>query len=123
MKRLAIFCLICITVITACSKEGSTITSITGEISNIEKNTLNVRCSDYVTKQTNSRGSDDVGYTCVVNITDDTLIKSDNGKKITLSDLQQNNVVSVILTEEKTLTEDIDSRTLEAKDIILIEDW
>ena len=122
MKRLAIFCLICITVITACSKEGSTITSITGEIINIEKNTLNIRCSDYVTKQKNSTGSDDVGYTCVVNITDDTLIKSDNGKKITLSDLQQNNVVSVILTEEKTLTEDIDSRTLEAKDIILIED-
>lgn len=122
MKRLAIFCLIYLTVITACSKEGSTITSITGEIISIEKNTLNIRCSDYVTKQKNSTGSDDVGYTCVVNITDDTLIKSDNGEKITLSDLQQNNVVSVILTEEKTLTEDIDSRTLEAKDIILIED-
>ena len=122
MKRLAIFCLVCLTVITACSKEGSTITSITGEIINIEKNNLKIRCSDYVTKQKNSTGSDDVGYTCVVNITDDTLIKSDIGKKITLSDLQQNNVVSVILTEEKTLTEDIDSRTLEAKDIILIED-
>ena len=121
MKRLAIFCLICLTVITACSKEGSTITSITGEIINIEKNNLKISCSDYVTKQKNSTGSDDVGYTCVVNITDDTLIKSDNGKKITLSDLQQNNVVSVILTEEKTLTEDIDSRTLEAKDITLIE--
>ena len=122
MKRLTIFCLICLTVITACSKEGSTITSITGEIINIEKNNLKIRCSDYVTKQKNSTGSDDVGYTCVVNITDDTLIKSDIGKKITLSDLQLNNVVSVILTEEKTLTEDIDSRTLEAKDIILIED-
>ena len=122
MKRLAIFCLICLTVLTACSKEGSTITSITGEIISIEKNPLNIRCSDYVTKQKNSTGSDDVGYTCVVNITDDTLIKSDNGEKITLSDLQQNNVVSVILTEEKTLSEDIDSRTLEAKDIIVIED-
>lgn len=121
MKRLTIFCLICLTVITACSKEGSTITSITGEIINIEKNNLKIRCSDYVTKQKNSTGSDDVGYTCVVNITDDTLIKSDIGEKITLSDLQQNNVVSVILTEEKTLTEDIDSRTLEAKDITLIE--
>ncbi|MEK4385811.1 hypothetical protein MKZ25_08370 [Solibacillus sp. FSL W7-1464] len=121
MKRLAFFCLICLTALSACSKEGSSITSITGEIIDIEKGNLKIMCSNYVTKQKNSSGSDDIGYTCVVKITDETLIKSDNGEKITLSDLQQNNVVSVILTEEKTLTEDRDSRTIEAKELTLLE--
>jgi len=81
MKRLAFFCLICLTALSACSKEGSSITSITGEIIDIEKDNL----------------------------------------KITLSDIQQNNVVSVIITEEKTLTEDRDSRTIEAKELTLLE--
>ena len=119
MKRLAlIFCLICLTALTACSKEGS---SINGEIINIEKDNLKIDCSNYVTKQKNSTGADDIGYSCLVKIKDDTLIKSNNGEEITINDLQQNDVVSVILTEEKTLTEDINSRILEAKEIILIE--
>lgn len=121
MKRLAVICLICLAALSACSKEGSSITSVTGEIINIEKDNLKIRCSNYVTTQKNSTGSDDVGYTCVVNITDDTIIKSDNGEKITLGDLQQNNIVSVILTEEQTLTEDRDSRILEAKELTLLE--
>lgn len=96
MKRLAIFCLICLTALTACSKEGS---SINGDIINIEKDNLKIDCSNYVTKQKNSTGADDIGSSCIVNITDDTLIKSDNGEKITFTDLQQNDVVSVILTD------------------------
>ena len=116
MKRLAlIFCLICLT---ACSKEGS---SINGEIINIEKDNLEIVCSNYVTKQKNIKGNDDIGYSCIVKITDDTLIKSDNGEKITIKDLQQNDVVSVFFAEQKTLTEDINSRILEAKEITLIE--
>lgn len=117
MKRLAlIFCLICLT---ACSKEVS---SINGEIINIEKDNLEIICSKYVTRQENIKGNDDIGYSCIVKITDDTLIKSNNGEKITINDLQQNDVVSVFLTEQKTLTEDnINSRILEAKEITLIE--
>ena len=38
-----------------------------------------------------------------------------------MNDLKQNDVVSVFLTEQKTLTEDINSRILEAKEITLIE--
>ena len=116
MKRLdLIFSLICLT---ACSNEVS---SINGEITNIEKDSLEVICSQYVTSQENIKGNDDIGYSCIVKITDDTLIKSDNGEKITINDLQQNDIVSVFLTEQKTLTEYINSRILEAKEITLIE--
>ena len=76
MKRLVlIFCLICLT---ACSKEVS---SINGEIINIEKDNLEIICSKYVARQENIKGNDDIGYSCIVKITDDTLIKSENGKK------------------------------------------
>ncbi len=116
MKRLAlIFCLICLS---ACSKEVS---SINGEITNIEKDTLEIICSNYVTREKNIKSNDDIGYSCKVKITDDTLIKSDNGEEITINDLHQNDVVSVFLKEQKKLTEDINSRILEAKEITLIE--
>lgn len=69
MKRLAlVFCLI---FLTPCSKESY---SINGEIINIEEDNLKIVCSNYVTKQKNSTGTDDIGYSCIVNITDDTLI-------------------------------------------------
>ena len=115
MKRLAlIFCLICLT---ACSTD---VYSITGEISNIKKDSFSINCSNYVAKERNVATAD-VGYSCTVKITDDTLLKSDNGEEITMNDLQENDVVSVFLTEEKTLTEDGNSRTIEAKEITLIE--
>ena len=82
---------------------------------------MEIVCSNYVAKQKNSTGTDDIGYSCIINITDDTLIKSDNGEEITKNDLQQNDDISVFLTEQKTLTEDINSRIVEAKEITLIE--
>ena len=116
MKRLAlIFCLI---FLTACSTD---VYSITGEISNIKKDSFSINCSQYVTRPKNNGVTEDIGHYCTVKITDDTLLKSDHGEEITMNDLQENDVVSVILTEEKTLTEDGNSRTIEAKEITLIE--
>lgn len=115
MKRLAL--IIGIIWLSACSKEVS---SITGEIDAIEKDSLGIECTNLFKKSKDGTVEDDIGYSCTIKIIEDTLIKSQTGEKLTLNDLHQNDVVSVILTQ-KLLKEDLSSGTLIAKEVILIE--
>ncbi|WP_339212486.1 hypothetical protein [Solibacillus sp. FSL W8-0372] len=98
--------------LTACSGETY---SIYGEISSIEEDSINVGCSDLV----NSK--DDIGYSCAIKITEETIIKTQAGDVLTLDELNINNIVSVYFEEPVTLSADTERPTFEAKEITVIE--
>ena len=100
---------------TACSNETY---SIYGEISSIEEDSINVGCSDLVRKSNNS--NDDIGYSCTIKITDETIIKTQAGDALTFDELYKNNAVSVYF-EEPITSVDSERLTFEAKEITVFE--
>lgn len=101
--------------LTGCSDKE--IISIYGQINRIEENTFFVECSDAVNKDKGY--STDVGYSCLVQITDETKFKNQIGENLSKEDFSKSNTVQVIFTEPKTLDSSESSREVEAKEIIL----
>ncbi len=112
MKRLLSIC--CIICLTACTND---VASINGKIDFIEDNRFTMDCSDEVKRPKGDH--EDIGYSCVIHITEDTAIRKQNGDELTRDQLHQHATVTVILEEFKTLDTDLDSRNLEASEIIL----
>ena len=98
--------------ITACSNESH---SIYGEISSIEEGSINVGCSDLVSSK------DDIGYSCTIKITNETLIKTQAGEVLTFDELNINNIVSVYFKEPISLSTGTEGPTFEAKEITVFE--
>ena len=116
MKRLIlIFSLV---FLTACSNE---IYSISGEINSIEEDSFSMDCSELVAKSNKSQIQEDIGYSCVIKITDATIINAKAADELTSNELNTANFVIVYLEESKTLSADLESRTLEAKEITILE--
>lgn len=101
--------------LTACSNETY---SIYGEISSIEEDSINVGCSDLVRKTNNSK--DDIGYSCTIKITEETIIKTQAGDVLTFDELNINHIVSVYFDEPITSV-DSERLTFTAKEITIFE--
>jgi hypothetical protein len=112
MKKLVL--LFSFVFLTACSNETY---SIYGEIYSIEEDSIYVECSDLVRESDKSRIKDDIGYSCAVKITKDTIIKTETGDELTFNELNTNNMVSVYFEEPTTLSADSEGLTLRAKEI------
>ncbi|SES61794.1 hypothetical protein SAMN05216389_10136 [Oceanobacillus limi] len=63
---------------------------------------------------------DAIAYQCKVHLTDNTVITNDNGKVLSLSNIEIGDSVSVTLTKRSFLRKDFNSRTVEAKEITLL---
>lgn len=98
--------------LTACSNETH---SIYGEISSIEEDSINVGCSDLVSSK------DDIGYSCAIKITEETIIKTQAGDVLTFDELNINNMVSVYFEEPITLSAGTERPTFKAKEITVFE--
>ena len=104
--------------LTACSNETH---SIYGEIISIEEDSINVGCSDLVRKSNKSHSKEDIGYSCALKITEETIIKTQAGDVLTFDELNKNNVVSVYFEEPITLSADSERLTFNAKEITVFE--
>ena len=104
--------------LTACSNETY---SIYGEINSIGEDTLNVGCSDLVKKSNNSHSIDDIGYSCAIKITEETIIKNQAGDVVTLDELNINNMVSVYFDEPITVSAGTERPTFKAIEIKVFE--
>lgn len=102
--------------LTACSNETH---SIYGEIKSIEADHINIECSDLVRKLDKSK--DDIGYSCAIKITDETMIKTQAGDALTFEELAENNEVSVYMEEPITLSAVSERLPLKAKEITVFE--
>lgn len=103
--------------LTACSNETS---SIYGEIRSIGENRINVGCSDFVKKANNIHSKDDIGYSCAIKITDETIIKTQAGDAVTLDELNINDIVSVYF-DEPTASAESEKLTFTAMEITVFE--
>lgn len=99
--------------LTACSNE---LHSIYGKISSIEEDRIHVGCSDL---KPNSK--DDIGYSCTIKITDETIIKTQAGDVLTFDELTINHMVSVYFEEPITLDAVSERQSLEANEITVFE--
>ncbi|MER2119777.1 MAG: hypothetical protein ABS935_05880 [Solibacillus sp.] len=99
--------------LTACSNETH---SIYGEIYSIDEESIIVGCSDLVRKS-----KDDIGYSCAIKITEETIIKTQAGDVVTFDELNINNMVSVYFEEPITVGAGTERQTLEAKEITVFE--
>lgn len=104
--------------LTACSNETY---SIYGEINSIEEDNIYVECSDLVRKLDKSPIKDDIGYSCAIKITEDTIIKTQAGDELTFNGLNKNNMVSVYFEEPTTSNADSEGLTLKAKEITVFD--
>jgi len=101
--------------LTACSNEAS---SIYGDITSIGEDYINVGCSDLVRKSINSK--DDIGHSCAIKITEETIIKTQAGDIVTFDELTINDMVSVYF-EEPIAIADSKRPSFEAKEITVFE--
>ena len=104
--------------LTGCSQEVYT---ITGKLNGIEKGSVIVECSSLYKKHMFDGAEDDIGYSCVVQVTEETVIESQTGKALTLEDLRQAEIVSVILTK-KVKKEQLEDAEFVAKEIVMLKD-
>lgn len=115
MKKLIL--IVSFVLLTACSNE---IHSIYGEIHSIEEDSINIGCSDFVEKLNNSLSKDDIGYSCAIKITGETIIKTQAGDILTFEELNINNMVSVYF-EEPITGADSERLIMKAKQITVFE--
>lgn len=104
--------------LTACSNETH---SIYGEIHSLEEDRIIFGCSDVVRKSNKSHSKEDIGYSCAIKITEETIIKTQAGDVLTFDELNKNNVVSVYFEEPITLSAHFEGLTLNAKEITVFE--
>lgn len=104
--------------LTACSNE---INSISGEIDSIGEDSISIECSDLVAKSDKGHIQEDIGYSCAIKITDNTMIKTQAGDELKFDELNKNNLVTVYLEEPITLSSDLEWPTLNAKEITVFE--
>ncbi|QOR64762.1 hypothetical protein IM538_12925 [Cytobacillus suaedae] len=113
MKYLQIFLLLILLV--SCS---SPVTSFEGYIQSVDQNIVRVDCSNAVNRD--KKGAiEAIAYYCSVRVTKDTIIIN-NDKEIDIEDLKIDQRVKVVLIEEKNISEDVDSREVAAKEILII---
>lgn len=115
MKKLIL--IVSFLLLTACSNESS----LYGEIRSIGENRINVGCSDFVKKANYNHSKDDIGYSCVIKITDETIIKTQAGDAVTLDELNIDDVVSVYIDEPIT-SADSEKLTFTAKEITVFNE-
>ena len=114
-KLILLFCFI---FLTACSNE---INSISGEIDSIGEDSIFIDCSDLVAKSDKGHIQEDIGYSCAIKITDNTMIKTQAGDELKFDELNKNNLVTVYLEEPTTLSSDLEWPTINAKEITVFE--
>ncbi|MDN4494447.1 hypothetical protein [Ureibacillus aquaedulcis] len=115
MKDLAGILFFLVFILTGCSET----TSIYGELTKIEENIFFVECSDAVRE--NGDYSTDVGYLCIVQITENTTLRNQSRENLSVEDFREGNTIQVTLKEPKTMEPSEISRKVEAKQIILYE--
>lgn len=101
--------------------------SFEGKFLSVEpSNTLSIECTSVATR--NQTDSTDVGHLCEVEVTDNTVIKLENGKNIDLNKLEELNInkvntpknVRVVLTEERDINKKPNSRKgLKASKVVI----
>ena len=64
---------------------------------------------------------EDIGYSCAIQVTEETVIESQTGEALILEDLRQAETVSVILTE-KVKKKRLEDAEFVAKEIVMLKD-
>lgn len=114
MKYFSIF--VFLALIVGCS---SLVSSFEGRVGSVSQNSIEVDCSNAVNRD--KKGAiPDIGYICHVDVTEDAIITDNNGKLITIKDLQQGQTVIVILKEKMDIRED--KRDVIAKEIKVLSE-
>lgn len=80
-----------------------------------------MRCSDLVRKLNNDQSKDDIGYSCTVKITDETMMKTQNGDVLTFDELAVNTIISVYFEESVTAGTDSEKLIFQAKEITVFD--
>lgn len=112
--------------ITGCTNSGP-IKSFEGYFHTVESsNTLRIDCSSAVQK--NDPYGTDIGYMCKVEVTENTIIETEDGQKLKVNDLAEFDVektntprsVKVVLAEEQAINTSISTREeLKASKIVI----
>ncbi|MFC7062319.1 hypothetical protein [Halobacillus seohaensis] len=112
--------------ITGCNNSGP-VQSFEGYFHSVEaSNTLRIDCSSVATR--NDTDGTDIGYMCKVEVTENTIIKTEDGKKLNVDDLAEFDVekintpnsIKVVLAEESDINRSASSREgLEASEIVI----
>lgn len=81
---------------------------------------LQVDCSSAVNK--GKRNVDDVGYVCIVELTEETKLSSESGRSVSRADLEPPALLRIVLAEPSEITEDASTRSsgLVAEEIMLL---
>ena len=94
------------------------IKSFEGRLYSIKDNYFEVDCSDEVNK--GKTDIKDIGYPCVVLITDKTKFSNENGNQLSVKDFPDDASVKVILENPRSISKSKETREFEAKEIILL---
>lgn len=127
MQRIRyLFLVLSLFLITGCSNSGP-IKTFEGYFHTVEaSNTLRIDCSSAV-KRNDSYGTD-IGYMCRVEVTENTIIETEDGQKLKVNDLAELDVektntpksVKVVLAEEQDINSSGSSREgLKASKIVI----
>lgn len=112
-KRMIVIVILCF-VIGGCGK--AKVDDIKTNIVRIEQGNFYVNCP----VENNKLGSgEDIGYTCMIMIDNDTELKDTKGTNLKFEDYKQGDPVRVILTEKQNITKN--NMDFFAKEIILLE--
>ena len=113
MTRRIFLIIIAIVFLTGCTRTSS----LDGRIVEINEGFL-LDCSEQVEQNVNS--DTDEGYLCSVEITEKTILKDEDGEKLSINDFSRGDMVSVVLKKPKVIGQSKRSREVEAKEIILM---
>ncbi|MGM0876233.1 MAG: hypothetical protein ACQEWV_16045 [Bacillota bacterium] len=92
--------------------------SFDGRLYDIEESYFEVDCSNEVNK--GKKSVEDIGYPCTVQITDKTMFSNENSNQLSVEDFTEEASVRVILANPKNISKSNESREVEAKEIILL---
>lgn len=114
MGKKLIFIIVVVILLSGCTK------TFEGVVYEVEGDYFLVDCTDEATIK--SKAIEDIGYGCKVKLSDKTSFRSETGESLVLDEIKEEATVRVLLMHSKNITHSKDSRVVEAKEVIVLDE-
>lgn len=114
MGKKLIFIIVVVILLSGCTK------TFEGVVYEVAGDYFLVDCTDEATIK--SKAIEDIGYGCKVKLSDKTSFRSETGESLVLDEIKEEATVRVLLMHSKNITQSKDSRIVEAKEVIVLDE-
>ncbi|TKC18853.1 hypothetical protein [Robertmurraya kyonggiensis] len=114
MGKKRIFIIVVAMFLSGCTK------TFEGVVYEVAEDYFLIDCSDEAKIKSND--IEDIGYGCKVKLSDKTSFRSETGESLVLEEIKEEATVRVLLMHSKNITQSKESRNLEAKEIIVLDE-